>query len=168
LNPRLSASIQCIRGKISEIKLFKSGSVPGTERTFRWSEAQTGIINEWASNTIKTIEVTEGYCVNSLSVPVREFIPVGGDRLHVQWAAQDTFKSVTLPPYAIADLKRAEKGYKDFIDRRGSEFFSEFFKAAVGEPDQFILQTYDMAFYVANKRPKTVSANTLCRMLKLT
>jgi hypothetical protein len=133
--------------------------VPGRERTLRWSDSQTGIINEWASNTVKTIQVTEGYCVNSLSVQVRKFTPVDGDRLHVQWAAQDTIKSAALPPYAIADLNQAEKSYKDFIDRRGSEFFSEFFKAAAGEPDQFILQTYDMTFYVANKRPKAVSAN---------
>jgi hypothetical protein len=70
-----------------------------------------------------------------------------GDRLHVKWVTNGASKSVELPPYAITNLEKAERHYKNFINERGAEFF----KAALSDSDQFIFQTYDMVFYVANK-----------------
>jgi hypothetical protein len=150
-SPRYSSYIVCLRGKIVEMKIFKTSAVPGSERTSRWLTEKTGSINYWASDITKTIQITEGYCAEPLSLEVRKFKPVHGDRLCVQWATKDTIKSVDIPPYAIVNIEQAEKSYKDFINARGAEFF----KAALGNSGKFIWQTYDMAFYIAN-RPEIV------------
>ncbi len=128
--------------------------------TSRWSDQQLDCISAWASLKTRTIQVTEGYGSNPLTLEVNEFVPLQGDMLHRHWVVRGTGveRSALIPPYAIVDMPKAEQAYKDYIYRAGPEFF----KSALGDKhnkeqkDKLIWGTY-IAAIEAVKNPKTAS-----------
>jgi hypothetical protein len=71
------SKLSCLRYKITDIKLFKSGQAPGLEWTSRWSPTSLKDISTWESEGVKTIQVTEG-SLDPLILKVRTFMPTEG------------------------------------------------------------------------------------------
>ncbi|KAG5964429.1 hypothetical protein E4U57_005315 [Claviceps arundinis] len=105
----------CLRYKITDIKLFKSGQVPGFEWTQRWANNITDPIQKWASTEIKVIHISTTYSKKTIELQVRQFVPLEGDKLERTWVHQGTKKSVTVPPYALMDLDAGKKAYLKHI-----------------------------------------------------
>jgi hypothetical protein len=148
------SKLPCLRYKITDVKLFKPGQVPGMEWTRRWSNNKLDDISTWSSKEVKMIQVTEGYSSKPLTLQVREFVPLEGDMLQRHWVANGVKKSATLPPYAIADLAVAEKAYREYI----RESAAEFFKCVLNCKDKLIWATYNAAIEAVNN-PETVGTN---------
>ncbi|KAG5965411.1 hypothetical protein E4U58_002822 [Claviceps cyperi] len=105
----------CLRYKITDIKLFKSGQVPGFEWTQRWANNTTDPIQKWASTETKMIHISTTYSKKTIELQVRQFVPLKGDKLERTWVHQGTKKSVTVPPYALIDLNAGKKAYLKHI-----------------------------------------------------
>jgi hypothetical protein len=148
------SKLPCLRYKITDIRLFKPGQVPGMEWTHRWSNNKLNDISTWSSREVKIIQVTEGYGSKPLTLQVREFVPLEGDMLRRNWDANGVKKSATLPPYAIVDLVAAEKACWEYLKQGPAEFF----KSVLNRKDKLLRATYDMAIETANN-PEMVSAN---------
>jgi hypothetical protein len=150
------SKLPCLRYKITEIKLFKPGQVPGMEWTRRWSNNTIDDISTWASKQPRRIQVTEGYCSDPLELEVNRFVPVDGDMLYRNWVAGGIKKQALIPPYAIVDLATAEQAFRDYINRGGADFF----KHVLDHKDKLLWETYSVAIERANS-PETVSSQIL-------
>ncbi|KAG6005254.1 hypothetical protein E4U21_000291 [Claviceps maximensis] len=105
----------CLRYKITDIRLFKPGQVPGYEWTRRWTNNISDPIQKWASTEVKFIRISTGYSKKCIELQVREFVPQEGDKLERTWVHQGTKKSVTVPPYALMDLEDGKTAYMKHI-----------------------------------------------------
>ncbi|POR32979.1 Uncharacterized protein TPAR_06826 [Tolypocladium paradoxum] len=110
-----SARFPCLRYKITDIKLYYSGEVPGSEWTRRWNTNSVDPIHDWASSVIKVVRISEGLCNKYIELPVREFVPQHDDKLEQTWDCRGVKKSIRLPPYALADLEDGIKAYGNYI-----------------------------------------------------
>lgn len=146
------AKLPCLRYKITEVKLFKPGQVPGLEWTSRWSNSKLDDISTWSSREIKTIHVTEGYSGKPLVLQVRQFVPLDCDRLERSWVDQGVKKSVEVPPYALADIAVSEKALRNHISQEGACFFNGVLK----NKDKLLVKTY-AATIRATQDPQAVS-----------
>jgi hypothetical protein len=140
----------CIRHRVTDMKLYKLGQVPGLEWSRRWSNRTLKDIDTWASEDTITIQVSEGYTSTPLKLIVRKFNPAKGDVLQRSWVGKGgEKKSVTIPPYAIQDLTAAKDAYKRYINEGGAEFFL----GALDPKDElvkFLWRTYCMAIITSN------------------
>jgi hypothetical protein len=98
-------------------------------------------VSTWANSEIKTIHITQDYSPRPLALRVRRFAPIEGDMLSRSWVHGSIKKSVMLPPYAIANLKEAEKSYKEYITNEGKHFFFSTLESKEG----LLWETYSMA-----------------------
>ncbi|PKS06558.1 hypothetical protein jhhlp_007306 [Lomentospora prolificans] len=137
--------LPCLRYKITDVRLFKPGQVRGFEWTRRWRDNVVDNISHWASDEIKTIQVSEGYTGRPVELRVRKFIPQDGDKLERSWVANGAKKSVTIPPYAIVDLEAARNAYSEHIDRGIVDCFS----AIVKPRNTLLWKTYVLAWKMA-------------------
>lgn len=132
----------CIRYKVTDVRLYKLGQVPGLEWSQRWSNRTLKDMTTWANDKSITIQVSEGYTPTPLKLVVCEFKPVKGDVLERSWVPHGgTKKSVAIPPFAIKDLSAAKEAYMQYINNGGAEFF----KGALDPKEVFLWKTYSMA-----------------------
>jgi hypothetical protein len=158
------SSLPCVRYKITEIRLFKPGRVPGLGWTERWRDMKLTNISEWKSPITRNILTTEGFTSDPLELEVREFVPQKGDELERHWYIPGGIrKSVKVPCYAIADINTAQKAYTDYINRSGAEFI----KGCLDNRDELLKRTYSAAFVAAND-PNTVSSRIMSKASLLT
>lgn len=66
-------------------------------------------IKTWASNEIKTIQVTQGVGDSSYKLKVRQFVPIEGDALSRRWVYEGVAYTYECTPYAVADMTEAGK-----------------------------------------------------------
>lgn len=151
----------CVRYKITDVRLYKPGQVPGLEWTSRWTSRTLKDINTWASSETKVIHVSEGYTSTPLELVVREFKVIEGDVVYRKWVAPGGLKkSVLVPSYAIADLSAAQSAYEDYINNGGAEFFM----GALDPKDKFLWMTYSMAIDTSNDMSVvSTSSRRFCR-----
>ena len=95
---------------MTEVQLSKPGQVPGYEWTRRWRHARKDI-KHWASDEVKTIDISEGFSDSFMRLHVREFEPKEGDKLERSWVHEGTKKSVPIPPFALVQLEDASEAY---------------------------------------------------------
>lgn len=127
--------------------------MPELQWTQRWPDLKLKDISEWASPERRKIKTTEGFTSLPLELEVRRFIPRKGDILERHWWTADRVKkSVSVPAFAIADIKAARKAYEDYINNYGSEFIMGCLKGK----DELLTKTYSAAFEAASN-PSTVS-----------
>jgi hypothetical protein len=139
--------LPCFRYKVTEIRLFKPGQVPGFEWTERWPDKKLKNISTWASPQTRIIHTTEGFSALPLELEVREFIPVEGDVLRRHWYTSDgTKKSVDVPAYAIVNVDSARQAYIQYINQGAAEFFKGWLK----DRDNLVVKTYLAAIEVAS------------------
>lgn len=109
--------LPCLRLKISEVVLSKTGPVKGYEWTRRWKDGMVADeISSWASDEIKTIRVTEGFTGQSVELQVRQFVPQEGDRLERSWVVDGVRRSVKIPAFALVDMDAVRGSYDSYIE----------------------------------------------------
>jgi hypothetical protein len=99
-------------------------------------------ITEWTSSEIKTIRVTQGFGGAWYELEVREFKPVDGDVLDKVWNDKGVVKSHKIPPYGLANMKKAACTLRKFVD----ECIGAYIKGIIGHSDDLLWNTYLMAF----------------------
>lgn len=128
----------CLRYKITDIKLYKPGQVPGFEWTRRWTNSITDPIQKWASSEVKVIRVSAGYSPRCIELQVRRFIPQDGDKLVRTWDYQGMRKSVAIPPYALIDLDAAKSTYSMHIQ----DIMTDTIQKSLDRPQGLLCKTY--------------------------
>jgi hypothetical protein len=98
-------------------------------------------VSTWADSEVRMIHITQDYSPRPLVLRVRRFAPVEGDMLSRSWVHGSIKKSVMLPPYAIANLREAERSYKEYITNEGKRFFFSTLERKEG----LLWETYNMA-----------------------
>lgn len=137
----------CIRYRITDVRLYKTGQVPGLEWSQRWSNRTLKEMGTWANGETITIQVSEGYTSTPLKLVVSKFKPLKGDVLERSWVSNEGVKKrVAVPAYAIKDLAAARDAYKNYINQGGAEFF----QGALDPKDKFLWTTYSMALITSN------------------
>lgn len=113
--------IPCLRYKIADIALYKSGQVPGFEWTRRWSKDLSDPIDTWASSETRIIHISEGFSAHVMEIEVRQFVPVEGDKLERTWSYHGQQKSVGIPPFALVDMEKARRSFARHVDANINE-----------------------------------------------
>jgi hypothetical protein len=135
--------IPCLRLKLTDGCLFRTGSAPGYSRTWRWSNMQMDEISLWKSPIVKTIFLTQNLCDSVLKVQVKEFVPLPGDVLEREWADRQAGmkKKRLVPTYAIADMKATSFVIQKYVDKSVELLV----KGLLCNSGPLIFQTYLMA-----------------------
>ncbi|PTD13522.1 hypothetical protein FCULG_00003164, partial [Fusarium culmorum] len=136
----------CLRYKITDIRLFKPGQVPGYEWTRRWTNNISDPIQSWATEEPRTIYLSGG----CRTIKVQRFIPQAGDKLERTWDYQGVKKSVTIPPYAMVNLEEVKSEYLNHIESTMQDAFTKL----LGSPDGLLFRTYLRAWKIF-KDPST-------------
>jgi hypothetical protein len=108
--------VPCLRYKLTDIQLHKSGQVQGFEWTSRWQDRSTENISSWASSEVRFIQVSQEGMPVPLRLQVRRFLPQPGDKLKRTWKHGGTVKAADIPPYAIVSLDPVEAQYMAMIE----------------------------------------------------
>ncbi|KAL5345859.1 hypothetical protein ACLOAV_008885 [Pseudogymnoascus australis] len=152
----------CIRYRITDVRLYKTGQVPGLEWSQRWSNRTLKEMGTWANGETITIQVSEGYTSTPLKLVVSKFKPLKGDVLERSWVSNEGVKKrVAVPAYAIKDLAAARDAYKNYINQGGAEFF----QGALDPKDKFLWTTYSMALITSNDANVPMAERNLLRMV---
>ncbi|OBT85528.1 hypothetical protein VE02_05374 [Pseudogymnoascus sp. 03VT05] len=152
----------CTRHRITDVRLYKMGQVPGLEWSQRWSNRTLKEMGVWATGETITIQVSEGYTSTPLKLVVSKFKPVKGDVLERSWVSSaGVKKKVAIPSYAIKDLAAARDAYRNYINQGGPEFF----QGALDPKDRFLWMTYNMAITTSNDSDVPTPQRNLLRMV---
>lgn len=149
----------CLRYKISDVKLYKPGQVPGYEWTKRWADTGPDPIQKWASSEVKIINVAEGYSDQTLEIRVREFIPQEGDRVTRTWSHCGAIKSVPVPPYALVNLESAREAYTTHIRTSIGQALGNI----LGRSGGLLHKTYQQTLQCCKDRSTPTESLTLLR-----
>ncbi|XXG99561.1 hypothetical protein Hte_005900 [Hypoxylon texense] len=109
--------LQCLRWKLAEVVLFREG---GLNLTKRWTGVKVKDLGprDWASDRIRTIEVTLGYRKEPLELSVRKFKPHPSDVTCKHWVDKAGVKrSFNIEPYALASTHKTIEAYKGYVYR---------------------------------------------------
>ncbi|KAL2212739.1 hypothetical protein CC79DRAFT_1365012 [Sarocladium strictum] len=148
--------IPCLRYRITDVKLSKTGQVPGFEWTRRWSHARKDI-KHWASEAVKTIYISEGLSNTQMKFRVKEFVPQTGDKLERSWVHQGTRQSVPIPPFALTRLEDAKQAYEQHITATESGAL----KRVLGLSSPLLRETYEFAANLRRTRGLDEGSKTL-------
>lgn len=132
----------CLRYKITDIRLFKPGQVPGYEWTRRWNNNISDPIQKWASAEVKFIRISSGFTKKCIQLPVRKFIPQDGDKTERTWDYNGSKRSVKVPPYALMDLEDGKTAYMRHI----SDAMGDTIKHIADRSSGLLRKTYVEAF----------------------
>ncbi|KAL7924033.1 hypothetical protein ACQKWADRAFT_35614 [Trichoderma austrokoningii] len=150
-----AARLPCLRYKITDMALYKTGQVPGYEWTQRWTKGTSDLpIQLWASSEIRTVYVSVCYSTERLPLQVRRFVPQEGDKLERTWVHQGTKKSALIPPYALIDVEAGAAAYTTYI--RNS--MKEMFLTMLGDEDDILYKTYLLAHNMWQKEERKSEA----------
>ncbi|KAH6627534.1 hypothetical protein F5144DRAFT_652459 [Chaetomium tenue] len=108
--------LPCLRYRLSECTLYRTGKAPGLEFTFRWPVMKLKDITEWESPNLRTVLVKSDVCEVPLKLVVRRFVPIPHkDSVHRSWVDHRNgvkkFKKTT--PYAVVNMKNAVQDMRD-------------------------------------------------------
>ncbi|KAK5990690.1 Satratoxin biosynthesis SC3 cluster transcription factor SAT20-like protein [Cladobotryum mycophilum] len=132
----------CLRYKITDVRLYKPGQVPGYEWTRRWNNNISDPIQKWASAEIKVIYISEGFTNRNFQLRVRKFVSQEGDKLNRTWDYNGTTKSVAIPPYALMDLEDAKVAYNKHI----GDSMIEILRTVLNHSEGILYKTYLQAW----------------------
>ncbi|KAK3365571.1 hypothetical protein B0T24DRAFT_710668 [Lasiosphaeria ovina] len=110
--------LPCLRHRLTECTLYRTGKAPGLEFTFRWPVMKLKDIDNWAAPEVRTILVQSDVCPVPLQLAVRKFVPIPGkDSLTRSWMdhKKQTKKYLETTPYAIYDMQKAVQDMRDHI-----------------------------------------------------
>jgi len=78
-------TLPCVRYKITECTLYRTGKAPGLEFTFRWPVMKLKDISKWASTEVRNIQIQSDVSPVPLQLSVKKFVPMPRDSLHRSW-----------------------------------------------------------------------------------
>ncbi|KAK2590507.1 hypothetical protein QQS21_011810 [Conoideocrella luteorostrata] len=136
----------CLRYRLTDVRLFKPGQVPGYEWTRRWTNNISDPIQKWASPDVKSIRISTGYSNKCIILQVRKFVPQEGDKLERTWVFQGTRRSVNVPPYALTDLEEGKTAYMKHI----TEAMGDTLQSIAERSSGIMKETYLLAFRIYN------------------
>ncbi|KAI1273854.1 hypothetical protein F5Y07DRAFT_244027 [Xylaria sp. FL0933] len=122
--------IPCLRWRLNDILIFRQG---GLNLTRRWKgvTVQNLRLGDWVDERVVTI----GICITTLrceplSLTVRRFKPNPRDVIHRYCRSKETEAPIliTLPPYALFDVRATTQDYKSFVERNAEEEMRRFTK----------------------------------------
>ena len=109
----------------------------------RWQSMKLVDITDWASDEIRTIEVTQTFLHAPLKLEVKKFVPVEGDLITEVWTDENgVVKTHDIPPYALADMEKTAGTIEKFVD----DNMITYIFGAIGLLDTLLWDTYIMAF----------------------
>lgn len=138
-------SLPCLRHRLTECTLYRTGKAPGLEFTFRWPVMKLKDISEWESPNLRTIYVRSDVCEVALKLQVRKFIPIPHkDSIHRSWVDNRNggvrkFKKTT--PYAIVNMKNAVHDMREYVSANVFKCMDFFLRGS----DQLVRETYEFA-----------------------
>lgn len=98
-------------------------------------------IDDWQSEEIKTITLTQDVGGAQYSLQVRKFTPREGDSLARAWNSKDGTKSHLCAHYAIADMRAASEVLVRFVDSNIGTFIAHY----ISNIDRLMTRTYELA-----------------------
>lgn len=135
--------LPCLRYKISDVRLYKPGQVPGYEWTKRWNNSDPDPVQKWMSSDIRIVQVSDGCSDRTLRVRVRKFVPEDGDKLTRTWYYNGEVKSVSIPPYALIDFEDTKRAYTAHIH----DSMNQAFPKILGHPSNLLYRTYQQMLH---------------------
>ncbi|KAI0109121.1 hypothetical protein GGR51DRAFT_512806 [Nemania sp. FL0031] len=138
--PTLS-KLPCLRYKISDSQLLDKGPHPRFSWTRRWTTMKICEIEDWASDGIKTITLTQDVGNASYNLQVREFTPLPGDSLVRAWNVTGGVRSHPCAPYAIQNMRETCQTFISFVDR----YMETYIEHYIDGNDPLLSKTYQMA-----------------------
>ncbi|KAG9233443.1 hypothetical protein BJ875DRAFT_378620 [Amylocarpus encephaloides] len=134
-------TLPCVRYKLTECTIYRTGKAPGLEFTFRWPVMKLRDISEWSDPDVRTIQVVSDVCPIPLELSVRKFVPIPQDSLHKSWMDGKTKKFKETTPYAIVNMSAAVKDMREYINKHIFECMAYWL---VGR-DAWVQETYRFA-----------------------
>jgi hypothetical protein len=134
-------TLPCVRYKLTECTIFRTGKAPGLEFTFRWPKMKLKDITEWASGDVRTISIMSDVCPVPYEVNVRQFVPIPQDSQKKGWMDGKIKKFKDTTPFAIVNMTSALKDMKNYIDVNVFECVKYFTRHS----DPLIDETYTFA-----------------------
>jgi hypothetical protein len=98
-------------------------------------------ITNWASDEIKTINVTQEVGGTYYTLRVRKFIPIEGDALARRWVYGGQKYEYECAPYAVADMQEAGRVLSEFSENTLTTAIPFWIKG-----DTLLRRTYYMAY----------------------
>ncbi|KAL2123770.1 hypothetical protein VTJ04DRAFT_135 [Mycothermus thermophilus] len=136
-------SLRCLRYRLTECTLYRTGKAPGLEFTYRWREMRLKDITDWESPDIRTIEVMSDVCDEPLKLLVRKFKPIPQDSITKSWwdktAGIRRYKKTT--PYAIVNMKKTVDDMLSYI----AKYALKSVVYVLRRSDQLVKETYAFA-----------------------
>jgi hypothetical protein len=134
-------TLPCRRYMITECTLFRTGTAPGMEFTFRWPVMKLKDISDWAETEVRTISIKSDVCPIPLDVSVRKFVPIPQDSLHKGWMDGKAKKFKEVTPFAIVNMSAAVKDMREHINTHVFQCMAFFLEGR----DTLIRETYAFA-----------------------
>ncbi|KXX82675.1 Cutinase transcription factor 1 beta [Madurella mycetomatis] len=136
--------LPCLRHRLTECTLYRTGKGPGLEFTFRWPVMRLKDISEWASPRLRTILVQSDICEVPLKLVVREFVPIPHkDEMRRSWMDYrkgiKKFKKTT--PYAIVNMRNAVEDMREYVTTNVFKCMDFFLRGS----DVLVKETYKFA-----------------------
>jgi hypothetical protein len=136
--------LPCLRYRLTECTLYRTGKAPGLEFTFRWPVMKLKDISEWESPTLRTVLVKSDICPVPLKLVVRKFVPIPHkDLIHRSWVDHRSgvkkFKETT--PYAVVNMKNAVHDMREYVTANVFKCMDYFLRGS----DQLVKDTYEFA-----------------------
>lgn len=109
-------------------------------------------IQDWASDALRTIAVTQDVRGLSYNLVVRQFVPKDGDAVVRTWLGQDgQHKTYYTTPWAIANMEDAGRDLYQFVGENVEPFINHYIRK-----DDLLSTTYKMALH----RSRSASVST--------
>lgn len=134
-------TLPCLRYKITECTLYRTGKAPGMEFTLRWPVMKLKDISEWAEPEVRSISIKSDMCPVPLNLSVRKFVPTPQDSLHKGWMDGKVKKFKEVTPFAIVNMTAALKDMREHINTHVFECMAAF----IDGRDILIQETYAFA-----------------------
>lgn len=161
-------TLPCLRYKITECVLYRTGKAPGLEFTFRWPKMQLKDISNWANPEIRTIQLKSDICPIPFTVNVRRFVPIPQDSLHKGWMDGKTKKFKEVTPFAIVNMGATVRDLCEYINSHVFKCMEYFLKGRdVLVQETYIFARRYMMVAVSHSMPNILfSADLLSRTMK--
>lgn len=156
-------TIPCVRYKITECTLYRTGKAPGLEFTFRWPVMKLKDISKWASTEVRNIQIQSDVSPVPLQLSVKKFVPMPRDSLHRSWMDGKIKKFKETTPYAIANMGAAAEEMNHYINANVFKSMGFFLKGR----DELIVKTYSFAQQYLRRAPSEDERNLMANFFRL-
>lgn len=136
------SGLPCCRYIVTDATLFREQEAPYQVYSKRWQTMDIVDISDWASDEIKTVDISQIYLDAPWTVQVREFVPVEGDLLEEQWTSQGVTRAHRIPRYGLADMNETAEMMQWWIDQNVYTYIA----GTIKHTDAFFWNTYFAAF----------------------